>query len=492
MNGLKATGQARVGVAFLLAGIGGMPAVSAQENAAAQTVSPAAAQRATGTASLPGLGASRDPSPPGKDYALPALEIIGFDTILNRVNHRFIKDTRDYDVSLSSMRRNLHSSWVIDGDPFKTNQFLHPYQGAIYHGFARSAGMDYWQSLGYTFAGSAFWEIFGETTLPSRNDQIASGIAGSFLGESLFRLSNLVLDNTNQLSPTMRQVAAAAVAPSAAFNRLAFGKRFDVAFDSHEPAYYGRLQLGVNSSSRNDAADPAGLQRTDALANFAIDYGLPGKNGYHYTRPFDYFNLEATASSANGVESISNRGMLIGREYEMGANYRGIYGLYGSYDYIAPQLFRVSSTALSLGSTAQWWLSRSIALQGTATTGFGYAAAGSVRPVGERDYNYGIAPQALLALRLTFDDTAALDFNAREFFVSSVAASSRGGHENILRADATATFRIKGQHAIAVKYLWSHRDAYFPRAGDQTQTRGTIGVYYTLLGRDGFGSVDWR
>ena len=54
----------------------------------------------------------------------------------------------------------------------------------MYHGIARSNGQGYWPSVVYTFAGSVLWEIAGETTPPSRNDQIASGIAGSFLGEA--------------------------------------------------------------------------------------------------------------------------------------------------------------------------------------------------------------------------------------------------------------------------------------------------------------------
>ena len=64
----------------------------------------------------------------------------------------------------------------------------------MYHGFARSAGFNYWEALGNTFAGSALWEIAGEKTPPSRNDQIASGIGGTFLGEALFRMSNLLLE----------------------------------------------------------------------------------------------------------------------------------------------------------------------------------------------------------------------------------------------------------------------------------------------------------
>ena len=441
---------------------------------------------------LPDLGGVPAPAAAARDYTLPALEIIGFDVVLNRLNHHFIKGSSDYNVTMASIRHNLSSSWVIDKDPFSTNQFLHPYQGAMYHGFARSAGLNYWEALGYTFAGSAFWEVFGESTPPSRNDQIASGIAGSFLGESLFRLSSLVLENDGGLAPNWREAAAAAISPSAGFNRLAFGRRMDAIFATQNPLYYGRMQIGASSSLQNVAGPTTSAKRNELLANFAIDYGVPGKDGYNYLRPFDYFNLEATVSSAGGVESVTDRGLLIGRKYQAGSDYRGVWGLYGSYDYISPQLFRVSSTALSLGSTAQWWLSRSLSLAGTATSGIGYAAAGSVRTVGERDYNYGLAPQALLALRLDFDQVAALALNAREYFVSRVAAASRGGHENIILADASITWRVYQRHALAVKYQWSRRDAAFPVAGDQTQSRATLGVFYTLLAKDGFGSYDWR
>lgn len=463
--------------------------------ASAQMIDRTSGQGGMMRSDLPDLGStvqSDASAVQSKDYVLPALEIIGFDVILNRLNHRFDKTTTDYNVTVPTIKRNISSSWVVDNDPYNTNQIWHPYQGAMYHGFARSSGMNYWESLGYTFAGSAFWEVFGEATRPSRNDQIASGIAGSFLGESLFRLSSLVLENGSGLPSNVREVAAAAISPPTGFNRLAFGNRFDKIFASNNPAYYGRLQVGVSNATQSVLGPSVQDKRTEVVANFAMDYGLPGKNGYRYERPFDYFNLEATGASGSGVESIHNRGLLIGRKYELGNEYRGIWGLYGSYDYIAPQLFRVSSTALSLGSTAQWWLSNAIALQGTATAGIGYAAAGSVRTAGERDYNYGVAPQALVSLRMILADAAAVSFTAREYFVSNVAAASRGGHENIIRADASVIWRVHQQHALALKYLWSHRDASYPGLSNQTQSRATVGLYYTLLAKDGFGSVDWR
>jgi len=294
--------------------------------------------------------------------------------------------------------------------------------------------------------------------------------------------------------PLWRELGAAAISPSTGFNRLVYRDRLDAIFASRDPAYYSRLQLGFSGTANNAQGNSTTqLKRNEALADFSIDYGLPGKPGYSYTRPFDYFNLQATASSANGFESLMTRGLLVGKDYEQGKNYRGIWGLYGSYDYMAPQIYRVSSTALSLGTTAEWRLSNSIALQGTGLAGIGYAAVGTTRPnASELEYHYGLAPQALFALRMIFGDRASLDLTAREYFVSNVAAAARGGRDNIVRLDASYTLRIKRRHAVTIKYLGNRRDANFPDLGSTTQSRGTIGIFYTWLGQDGFGNVDWR
>ena len=88
------------------------------------------------------------------------------------------------------------------------NQFAHPYQGSMYHGFARSAGLNYWESLLYTNVGSFLWETGGETTPPSINDQIASGIGGSFFGEALFRMASLVLEGDGEKPGFWRELGA--------------------------------------------------------------------------------------------------------------------------------------------------------------------------------------------------------------------------------------------------------------------------------------------
>jgi hypothetical protein len=425
-----------------------------------------------------------------KSYAIPAAEILGFEFLLNQFD-RHVLGT-DFASNASTIRRNLHSSWVVDRDPFQINQLGHPYAGSMYHAFARSAGLDYWTSLGYTFAGSALWEIAGERSLPSRNDQINTGIGGSFLGEILFRLSNLTLEHEN-VPPFWRETAAALISPPVGFNRLAFGERFRTIFPSNDPIYFSRLQVGFSRSVQNSAgASAADFKRSEALIDYSIDYGLPGRPGYTYARPFDYFSLEATASSANGAESLLTRGLLLGRDYEAGHDYRGVWGLYGLYDYIAPQTFRVSSTAAALGTTAQWKLSETMALQGTALAGAGYTAVGTTHSTSDNDYLYGVSPQALLALRLIFGDRAALDLTGREYFVSRVGAAARGGHDNIVRLDASLTFRIRDRHGISIRYLLNRRDAFYPDVGDSSQTRGTIGLFYTYLGHQRFGYVPWQ
>lgn len=426
-----------------------------------------------------------------KSYLIPAVEIIGFDFLLNQFNRHF-SDTSDYDSNLSTIRHNLSGSWDVDRDSFKINQLGHPYQGSMYHGFARSAGLNYWESLGYTLAGSAFWEIAGEKVPPSKNDMISTGFGGSFLGESLFRMSSIVLEKGGSAPSFWHEVGAAGISPATGFNRYAFGDRFDAVFNRNDAAYYSRLQFGLSNITNSDPGTSSDLKRNDAQLDFSMDYGLPGQPGYSYTRPFDYFVFQGTASSANVFENVMTRGLLFGTDYQAGENYRGLWGLYGSYDYISPQTFRVSSTALSLGTTGQLWLSESIALQGTMLGGVGYAAVGTINGKNEQDYHYGLAPQGLFAMRLIFGTKASLDFTGREYFVSDVGNANRGGHDNIIRSDIAFTYRVHNKHAISLKYLWNQRDASFPDIGDRTQTTGTFGIFYTFLGHDGFGETDWR
>ncbi len=428
----------------------------------------------------------------GRSYLIPAGELLAYLFLLNQYDRHFTAPKSAYRTDGDTIWQHLtDSKWVLDNDQFSVNQFLHPYGGSVYYGLARSSGLSFWESLLYSSAGSFFWEIAGETTSPSINDMIATPIGGTLLGEPLFRMASLLLETDEGRPGFWRELGAAVLSPPMGFNRLMFGDRFDTIFPSRQPATFLRLRLGgiVSTSSHNV---PSGVREHGAIADVTFTYGLPGKPGYRYARPFDYFDFHVTAVTTNTLESINTRGLLIGTTYALGEPTRGAWGLFGSYDYISPQVFRISSVALSLGTIWQSWLSRSIALQGVALAGPGYGAAGSIQRTEERDYHYGTTGQGLLALRLIFGDRAMLDFTGREYYVSGLLSAEPHGQENILRGETSLTFRIFGPHGVALRYAVSHRDARYPNVEFRNQTVETISLMYVFLGKTGFGAVEWR
>jgi len=451
-----------------------------------------------GTGAQPKVGASTETALGeewGKhsSYLIPALEVFAFEGLLNLYDRNYTEPQDIYRTSFSTFKTNVQKVPKVDSDNFQINQLYHPYQGATYFGFARSAGLSYWQSMLYSIGGSELWETAGEVDPPSLNDHVASGIGGAFLGESLFRMANLVLEGGGRNPGVLRELAAACISPPSGLNRLAFGDRFDAVFPSHNPPTFTRLRLGM--STKASEADNGPMQtydRQQATVDFTLAYGLPGKASYTYDRPFDYFSFEAAAGSGKDTfQNIMCRGLLLGTDYDVGDSYRGLWGLYGSYDYLSPRTFRVSSTAVSLGTTAQWLMLPGVALQYTALGGIGYAAAGTISGPGERNYRYGTTPQGLLAGHLVFADRVLLDMTAREYYVSDWTGATVDGHEQIARLNAGLTVRVYGQHAIGIQFIATTRDAAAVGAADRHEKEQIISVVYNLLGDDNFGVVGW-
>ena len=421
-----------------------------------------------------------------KSYVLPAVEIVVMDAAINLVARQIMDQPVDYEVTPSSIRRNLRGPWVVDDDPFEINQFGHPYQGAMYHGIARSNGLGYWPSVAYTFVGSALWEIAGEATPPSRNDQIASGIAGSFLGEPLFRISRLLLDRADQGPGVWRKLGAVLVSPPTGLNHLLVGDPAGWRADA-VPFSDIRVQIGGTRSSAGHTQSLSSLESPQPRLAMSMDYGYPGDPGYRHERAFDYFRIETSVSS-EGLEQLSTRGLLAGADYGAG-RLSGVWGLYGTYDYFAPDDFHLSSTAFSGGTTLQAQLSESLTLQGSALLGAGYAAAHALPRTDDRESHYGFTPQALGNLRLIAGRRAALDLTAREYYVSAIGGFGTGERDFIFVGDASLAVRLFSRHALGISYQLTGRSSNYLTLPDERQSRSTAGVFYTFLGSGGFGAV---
>jgi len=443
-----------------------------------------------------------------RNYLIPAGELTGFLVALNaydRVAYRNqVEDGKKVFGSTPTTTwdhlREQH--WVHDQDPFNVNQIGHPYQGAMMYGWPRASGLGFWTSLVYSDVGSFAWEMAGETTPPSINDLITTGQAGSLLGETLYRMADLVLkDNGGQVARRFHEYLAMLLAPPTALNRHMFGRRLKIGLPDSAPATAWQIGLGATADAH--ARDPlleATQLRRNATAQFSIAYGLPGTPGYDYTRPLDYFDLQASglSSSSNPIENVMLRGLLIGRKTRDAGSSRGVWGLYGSYDYISPFLFRVSSTALSLGTTRQYWLAPALALQGSVLGGVGYGAAGTIpaapsTPTAEvvRDYHFGVTPQSLVALRFIAGDRATFDITTRGYYVSGLGSDDTHGSETIFRGNAGINVRVIGGHTLGAQFVESIRSARYGKLSDRRLSEGTITISYSFLGSNHFNAVKW-
>jgi hypothetical protein len=421
-----------------------------------------------------------------KSYILPAVEIVAMDAAVN-LGGRLLLDSASFAVTPASIHRNLRSPWIVDDDPFELNQFGHPYQGAMYHGAARSNGLSYWPSVAYTFAASALWEIAGETTPPSRNDQIASGIAGSLLGEPLYRISRLLLERADQGPGVWRTLGSVLASPPTGLNHVMVGAPAGSFAPDAVPVSDIRVQSGATATSTGRSRSVSSLALIQPRLMLSMDYGYPGNASYRHERPFDYFRIESSVS-AERLESLSTRGLIAGADYGAG-RLGGIWGLYGTYDYFAPEDFRFSSTAFSFGTTLQASISRLLVVQSSGLLGGGYVAAHSLGQTDRLDYHYGAAPQALANARLIAGRRTALDVTAREYFVSALGGFGTGQRDFIFLGDASLAVRVYQRHAIGFSYQRAHRRSDYLELPDQTRARSTVGVYYTFLGSGGFGAV---
>ena len=430
-------------------------------------------------------------TPQGQDgyrnYFLPVAEIVGMDAIFNLAGRR-IYEPETFQVSTASIRRNLRGPWVVDEDPFQVNQFGHPYQGAMYHTIARSTGHGFWPSMMYTFAGSALWEIFGETSPPSRNDQIASGIAGSFLGEPLHRISRLLLDRADTRPGIWRKLGSILASPPTGMNQALVGRPRALPRSDAVPFSDIRVQIGGTGITADGTAAVSSVAWDQPRFALFMDHGHPGNPNYQHERPFDYFRIESSVSG-EGLEHLSTRGLLAGDDYHAG-RVDGMWGVYGTYDYFAPADFRFSSTAIVVGTTLQASVHPSLTVQGSGLIGGGYVAAHAVGRTDARDDDhYGVAPHALANLRLIAGRRAALDLTARDYLVTDVGGFSPGRRDLIFVGDAWLAVRVFGKNAIGLTYQLAGRSSEYVALPERTQSRTTVGVYYVFLGSGGFGTV---
>ena len=149
--------------------------------------------------------------------------VLGVNTTIWSFNRFVMKEDFAY-INQHTIRENFKHGFVWDNDNLDTNMFFHPYHGNLYFNAARSNGYGFWQSGLFALGGSGLWELFMENEYPSTNDIVATPIGGMALGETLYRTSDLILDDraTGRVR-VGREVAAFLVSPMRGLTRVIRG-----------------------------------------------------------------------------------------------------------------------------------------------------------------------------------------------------------------------------------------------------------------------------
>ena len=217
-------------------------------------------------------------------------------------------------VSSDTWWRNISHGWEYDGDAFVTNNFAHPYHGALFFNAGRTNGYDFWESSAWALTGSAIWEYFGETFRPAFNDWIFTGVGGSNLGEVLYRLSSMVTDNSASGSERVwSEIFGTLINPIRGFNRAItgeMGKNYPNPEWSRPDDFLISFNSGTRTLDKNGDKDYRDNE-TEGLFAFDLTYG----NKFDVDDPFSFFTYGiAISSSEPHLTGMYSSGYLFGWE----------------------------------------------------------------------------------------------------------------------------------------------------------------------------------
>ena len=266
-----------------------------------------------------------------------AAEAVGINATILAFDY-FILDADFAQVTQHTLRRNFRmTNWFWDSDVFYTNLLSHPYQGNLFFNAARSNGMTFWESIPYTIGGDLLWELAGECELPSINDAISTGIGGLAIGETTFRLSNLVYDDSRRgMNRFTREFFGAVISPLRGLNRVITGEAWKVRNDYYlyhdDNRFPVKMSLTWGDRYVSSDDDWTGNFHTPYL-DLSIVYGDAFSEE---PKPYDYFTAEAGIVVGNHQKFLNNvhvLGQLYGTEANPLDRVKMRFGIYQHFNY---------------------------------------------------------------------------------------------------------------------------------------------------------------
>ena len=304
---------------------------------------------------LPAEDADRDAWGVPRSWGWATAEMFSINWGASMFNE-YVRDANFNQISPRSFWANFEEGFTYDDNEFRTNQLIHPFNGATYYNAARANGIGFWGSSVMSLAGAFVWECCGETHPMSFNDMVSTGIGGIARGEVSYRISSLILDNTKRGKGRWGQEAAALLFdPIRGFNRLVSGDASEVKGNPVDrwdwrPDYQFALRAGGRVMGEGESISEN--TNTYGFLEFALNYGNPWEGERH--RPYDRF--DGTAQWNFGDKTRLGRLLLRGDlfTWPLGEGKHHSLALQQDFDYIDNEAYEYGGQSLGPALLSQW------------------------------------------------------------------------------------------------------------------------------------------
>lgn len=400
-----------------------------------------------------------------------------------------VQDAEWAKITPASMAANVENPWQWDNNQFVNNQFSHPYHGSLYFNSARANGYNFWQSAPWAFGGSLMWELFAERWAPSPNDFWNTSLGGITLGETLWRVSSLVLDNrVTGGGRVAREVGAALINPVRGFNRLVDGHAWRVAENPAEfrpSRVFATLDLGYGHTvGTTTDQEQSRLGHGYVAGELVYGDAVSDLDG----APFSTFDLRLgllsrQAEGARRFAQLRSRGNLGAKQLLRNEGAEHQLAAFITYDYFSSPSLEFGGQGFALGPVSRWRLPGEFRLETELlATPMPISAVRSDYFVTEegRDYDYGVGMGGRAELRASWAERTQLRATGR-YLWQPVLSGFNGDHQQ-LGLELEGRFFVIGQVGLGANLLWYRRESRYDAFADVTQTGRSFRIFASLAG----------
>jgi hypothetical protein len=330
------------------------------------------------------------------------------------------------------------------------------------------------------------WELFFEVWAPAPNDLLNTSLGGIALGEMLYRMSSLTLDNeASGTERVFREIGATLLNPVRGFNRALDGTMFKRSRtpDEWRPStIQANLELGYRRFATDwDVTDP------NALNTGYLGAGVVYGNGVtDVTKaPFSHFRLNLLLSfnpgeGARKLSELNVRGSLGGKSLARREGKASQLVGFMTYEYssspvieFGAQGFQGGWSQASRGKKGPTWY-----LDATAIFNPIAAIRSDYFLVAEgRDYDYGIGLGGRGEVRAIWGGKALVGVTANYRFIPVI--SGFPAQHQLLRANFDARYYFQHRFGVGLTYEGLRRWSAYTDRENFNRKSGELRLFVT-------------